>query len=84
LPSLRHALLFVVVVETVGAFQVFDTIYVMTGGGPARASYTLAYAVYDYGFRYFDIGRAAAVGVVLWAVVLLVSLVQRRALERRS
>ncbi|MEV6823985.1 sugar ABC transporter permease [Amycolatopsis sp. NPDC051102] len=82
LPSLRPALFFVLVVETVAAFQVFDTVYVMTGGGPVRASYTLAYAVYDYGFRYFDVGRAAAAGVTLWAIVLLVSLTQRRAFER--
>lgn len=84
LPSLRPALFFVVVVETMSAFQVFDTIYVMTGGGPMRASYTLAYAVYDYGFRYFDIGRAAAVGMVLWAIVLLVSLTQRRVFEQNT
>ena len=82
LPALRPALFFVIVVETVGAFQVFDTVYVMTGGGPVRASYTLAYAVYDYGFRYFDFGRAAAAGVVLWAIALLVSLGQRRAFDR--
>jgi multiple sugar transport system permease protein len=82
LPFLRPALFFVVVIETIGAFQVFDTVYVMTGGGPVRASYTLAYAVYDMGFKHADIGHAAAVGIVLWAVVLLVSLAQRRFLDR--
>ncbi|MEU0881601.1 sugar ABC transporter permease [Lentzea sp. NPDC005914] len=82
LPSLRPAIFFVVVVETIGAFQVFDLIYVMTTGGPARASYTLAYAVYQYGFTYFEVGKAAAAGLVLWAIVLLVSLTQRRAFER--
>lgn len=82
LPSLRPAIFFVVVVETIGAFQVFDTVYVMTSGGPMQSSYTLAYLIYDYGFKYFEIGRAAAAGVVLWAIVLLVSLVQRRAFER--
>jgi multiple sugar transport system permease protein len=84
LPSLRPAMFFVVVVETIGAFQVFDTIYVMTGGGPMQSSYTLAYLVYDYGFKYFEIGKAAAAGLVLWAIVLLVSLTQRRAFERNS
>jgi len=83
LPLLRAPLLFVVVVETIGAFQVFDTVYVMTDGGPMRASYTLAYAIYDYGFEHLTYGRAAAAGVVLWAAILLVSLVQRRALERK-
>ncbi|HEX8865532.1 MAG TPA: sugar ABC transporter permease [Lentzea sp.] len=82
LPSLRPAMFFVVVVETIGAFQVFDLVYVMTTGGPARASYTLAYAVYQYGFTYFEVGKAAAAGLVLWAIVLLVSLTQRRAFER--
>ncbi|WP_410572333.1 carbohydrate ABC transporter permease [Amycolatopsis sp. cmx-4-61] len=82
LPALRPALFFVVVVETVGALQVFDTVYVLTGGGPVRASYTLGYAVYDFGFRYFDVGRAAAAGVAVWAIVLLVSLTQRRAFGR--
>ncbi|KOV84971.1 carbohydrate ABC transporter permease [Nocardia sp. NRRL S-836] len=82
LPFLRPALAFVVVIETIGAFQVFDTVYVMTGGGPVQASYTLAYAVYDYGFRMFDLGHAAAAGIVLWAVVLLVSLTQRRVFGR--
>ncbi|WP_045314022.1 carbohydrate ABC transporter permease [Lentzea aerocolonigenes] len=82
LPSLRPAMFFVVVVETIGAFQVFDLIYVMTTGGPVRASYTLAYAVYQYGFTYFEVGKAAAAGLALWAIVLLVSLTQRRAFER--
>ncbi len=82
LPFLRPALFFVVVIETIGAFQVFDTVYVMTGGGPMRASYTMAYAVYDYGFKHLDLGHAAAAGIVLWAVVLLVSLTQRGVLDR--
>lgn len=84
LPFLRPALFFVVVIETIGAFQVFDTIYVMTSGGPMLASYTVAYAVYDYAFKLFDFGHAAAAGIVLWALVMLVSLTQRRVLDRSS
>ncbi|MGZ3146932.1 carbohydrate ABC transporter permease [Lentzea chajnantorensis] len=78
LPFLRPVLFFVVVVETIGAFQVFDTVFVLTEGGPMRASQVLAYVVYEYGFRLFDLGHAAAAGVVLWAVVLLMALTQRR------
>jgi len=84
LPLLRPALFFVIVIETIGAFQTFDTIYVMTGGGPARASYTLIYGLYDQGFRFFDFGYAATLGVVLFALVLLVSLIQRRLLDREN
>lgn len=84
LPLLRPALFFVLVVETIGAFQVFDTIYVMTGGGPTRASYTLVYGLFDQGFRFFDFGYASTMGVALFLIVLLCSLVQRFLLDRDS
>ncbi|RJL31916.1 carbohydrate ABC transporter permease [Bailinhaonella thermotolerans] len=82
LPLLRPALFFVLVIETITAFQTFDTIYVMTGGGPAKASYTLIYGIYDQGFKFFDFGYAATLGIVLFALVLVVSLIQRRLLDR--
>ncbi|MEU6742732.1 carbohydrate ABC transporter permease [Streptosporangium sandarakinum] len=82
LPLLKPTIFFVVVIETISAFQTFDTVYVMTGGGPARATYTLIYGIYDHGFRSFDFGYAATLGMVLFAIVLIVSLVQRRFLDR--
>lgn len=84
LPLLRPVLFFVLVIETIVAFQVFDTIYVMTGGGPTRASYTLVYGLFDQGFRFFDFGYAATMGVVLFAIILIVSLVQRFVLDREN
>ncbi|HEY3504448.1 MAG TPA: sugar ABC transporter permease [Actinocatenispora sp.] len=77
-PQLKPALFFVVILELVQSFQVFDVIYVMTGGGPVRSSYSLVFFVYDQGFHYFDFGYASAAGVVLFAITLIVSLVQRR------
>lgn len=82
LPLVRPALFFVLVIETIGAFQTFDMIYVMTGGGPSRASYNLIYALYDQGFKFFDLGYAATIGVVLFALVFVVSMIQRRLLDR--
>ncbi|MEU9835771.1 sugar ABC transporter permease [Streptosporangium sp. NPDC048047] len=82
LPLLKPTIFFVMVIETIGAFQTFDTVYVMTGGGPARATYTLIYGIYDLGFRSFDFGYAATWGMVLFAIVLVVSLVQRRFMDR--
>ena len=78
LPQLKPAMFFVVILEIVQSFQVFDVIYVMTGGGPGRSSYSLVFFVYDQGFHYFDFGYASAAGVVLFAITLVVSLVQRR------
>ena len=84
LPLLKPALFFVLVLETVKSFQVFDTIYVMTGGGPVRASYTLTFMIYDQGFGYFDFGYASAAGVVLLVLTLIISLIQRRLVGRAS
>jgi multiple sugar transport system permease protein len=66
------------------SFQVFDTVYVMTGGGPVRASYTLVYALFDQGFRYFDLGYASAIGVALFIMTLVVAAIQRLTLGRES
>ncbi|MFE3449374.1 carbohydrate ABC transporter permease [Nonomuraea sp. NPDC059194] len=82
LPLLKPALFFVLVIETISSFQVFDTIYVMTGGGPAKASYTLIYGIYERGFRFFEFGYAATWGMVLFVIVLAISLIQRRFLGR--
>ncbi|MFC9465557.1 carbohydrate ABC transporter permease [Streptomyces coelicoflavus] len=84
LPLLRPVLFFVLVIETIVGFQVFDTIYVMTGGGPNRASYSLIYFLYDQGFKFLDFGYAAAVGMVLFAIVFILSLIQRRFVEGKD
>lgn len=78
LPQVKPALFFVVILNLIGSFQVFDIIYVMTGGGPVNASYSLVFFLYDQGFHYFDFGYASAAGVVLFAITLIVSLWQRR------
>ncbi|GAA0596694.1 sugar ABC transporter permease [Kribbella sandramycini] len=82
LPQLRPVLFFVLVIETIGSFQVFDAMYVMTGGGPVRSSYSLVYFLYDSGFKYFDFGYASAIGIALFLIVLVISLIQRRLVGR--
>ncbi len=82
LPHLKPSLFFLAVIETTASFQVFDLIFVMTQGGPARGSYTLVYLLYDQGFKYVDYGYAAAIGVALFAMTLVVALIQRRFLGK--
>ncbi|MEW2084480.1 sugar ABC transporter permease [Streptomyces sp. NPDC005283] len=84
LPLLRPVLFFVLVIEAIQAFQVFDAMYVMTAGGPIRASYSLVYFLYDSGFKYFDFGYASAIGLMLFLVVLIFSLIQRRLIGREA
>jgi multiple sugar transport system permease protein len=84
LPVLRPTFFFLAVIETTSAFQVFDVIYVMTQGGPANASYSLVYMLYDQGFRYFDYGYAAAIGVALFIMTLVVALIQRLVIGKQK
>ncbi len=77
LPLLKPVLFFVVVIETIGSFQVFDTMYVMTNGGPVRASYSLVYMLYDESFKFQNFGYAASIGVVLFFITFMVMMLQR-------
>lgn len=81
-PLMRPVIFFVMVIDTIVAFQVFDLIYVMTGGGPARASHTLVFMLYEQGFQFFDFGYAATIGVAIFMIVLVISLIQRIFLDK--
>lgn len=70
-PHVRPIAGIVVLLEFIWNFQHFDTIYVLTNGGPAKATTTLAVDLYQTAFTGFDVGRAGAIGA-LWMVILLV------------
>ncbi len=76
LPLIRPALLFVVVTATSGALTLFIQPYLLTSGGPGDATRTLSELIYDTGFSYLNIGKAAAMSFVLLVVSLLIALVQ--------
>lgn len=78
LPMLRPTLVFVVVVTMIGYFQLFAEPYVMTSGGPLRKTTSLVLLMYEEGFRWWRMGNAAAMAFVLFAVIAVASLIQRR------
>jgi multiple sugar transport system permease protein len=77
LPNLKPVLFFVVVIESIGAFQVFDPMYVMTNGGPIRSSYSLVYMLYDESFKFQNFGYGAAIGMVLFGITAVAMMIQR-------
>jgi multiple sugar transport system permease protein len=77
-PLLRPVVFFVLTLGFIGTFQVFDQIFVMTDGGPAKSTITLGYLIYLEGFRNFAMGYAAAIAVVLFAMIMAIYLLQRR------
>lgn len=84
LPQIAPVLAVVVVLKTVFALKAFDMIVTMTGGGPGRATTTLAYFAYQAGFRDYDMGYAAAISYILTALLVGFSLVYMRLLFRQG
>jgi multiple sugar transport system permease protein len=81
LPLLQPTTFFILVTSLIGAFQVFDVVYVMTGGGPASATTTLVHQIYNAAFKALDMGYAAAMSFVLFGIILVVSLFSYRAMR---
>jgi len=82
IPLLRPTTFFLVIVALIGSFQVFDFINLMTQGGPSNATNVLVYFTYQNGFEYLQLGTAAAVSLVMFAIVLLLSGAATWALNR--
>lgn len=81
IPQLRPILLFALVVSTIWALQIFDTVYIMTRGGPGTATVTMVYFVYTQALQRLEVGPAAAISVVLLLMILALTLVQMRLLR---
>jgi ABC-type sugar transport system permease subunit len=76
LPLLNSTMLFVLVTGVIGSFQVFDTLYVLTQGGPGNSTEVLNLKVYQVAFVDFRLGEAAAMSVLLFGVILIFSIGQ--------
>lgn len=76
-PGLRPTFAFVIIYGLILGFQVFDQIFVMTGGGPVGATESVVFSIYDH-FRDLDLGTTSAIAYVLFLILLAVSVVQLR------
>jgi len=82
-PLLGPTTMFVIVTTFITAFKVFDTVAVMTRGGPMGSSEVLLYAVYLEGFQYFHLGYAATLALIFLAFTLVFSIAQTFILDRK-
>jgi multiple sugar transport system permease protein len=76
------AIFFVIVMSIIGSFQTFDSIYILTQGGPANATMVIVYYLYQNAFQFYKMGYAAAIAYVLFVILFVVTLIQWR-LRRR-
>lgn len=78
IPLLSPTTFFVVVMSIINSFQVFDQIYIMTAGGPARSTSVLVHYLYQNAFEYFKMGYASTIAYVLFFLVFIVTMIQLR------
>jgi len=83
IPLMRPAIFLVVLLGTIGCFQLYDQVKIATNGGPNDATTTVTYLLWREGFRDLNMGYASALGILLFIGIFAVSLVQRRFLDVR-
>jgi multiple sugar transport system permease protein len=81
IPLLRPTIFLVVVLGTIGTLQVFDQVYVMTDGGPLKSTLTPVFLIYTSGFRDFSFGLGSAEAFILFAIIFVFTLIQRRFID---
>jgi multiple sugar transport system permease protein len=83
LPLLTPTLLFLLIVETIRSFQAFDFFYQMMAASPLAAAKVVTIYLYEQGFKSFNLGYAAAIGMVLFVIIFVLTLIQFRATRSR-
>jgi multiple sugar transport system permease protein len=75
-PLLKPTILYAMVMGTIANFQTFSNIYIMTQGGPQFSTTTIAYLVYNTAFRYYDLGLASAMSMVMFGILVALGVLQ--------
>ncbi|WP_241011167.1 carbohydrate ABC transporter permease [Mycobacterium camsae] len=85
-PLIRGAMSFVVVISIIHAFQAFDLVYVLTGanGGPETGTYVLGVMLFQHAFSFLEFGYASALAWVMFAILLVLTVLQLRITRRRA
>lgn len=84
LPLLKPVLLFSMVMNVVGSFQVFGQVYMITRGGPELSTRTLVQYIYDTAFNNYRMGYAAAISWLLFLLIAVFSVIQFRLMREKS
>lgn len=84
LPLLKRTTALVIVLQLIASLRIFDQMYLMTGGGPNRATEVAIHYIYITGFEGYRIGYASALSYVLFVLIMIVSIVQFRLFSRKE
>lgn len=75
-PLISPTTLLVTITTMINAFQVFDQMFLLTSGGPAKKTYTMAIHIYQTAFKSYELGKASTAALILFFVVVAVSVIQ--------
>lgn len=78
IPLISPTTLLVTITTMINAFQVFDQMFLLTSGGPAKKTYTLAIHIYQTAFKQYELGKASAIALIMFVIVVVISAVQFR------
>jgi multiple sugar transport system permease protein len=76
IPMLAPTTFFIMIMSMISSFQVFDLVYVLTSGGPLGSTKVLVFYVYEYAFKFFEMGYASAISYFLFALLFLLTMFQ--------
>ncbi|MEA4884030.1 MAG: sugar ABC transporter permease [Clostridia bacterium] len=74
LPMLKPTIFFLLVTGLIGNFQVFDQMYLLTGGGPNDSTLSYVLSLYNHAFRYYEMGIACSMSYILLSIILIITL----------
>jgi ABC-type sugar transport system permease subunit len=83
-PSLKPIIFFVTVISTMSAFKEFTLMLTMTAGGPIGSTTTLVYMIFEKAFTDLDMGYASAISTILFVIILILTLINKRALDTQQ
>lgn len=75
-PMLAPTTFFIMIMSMISSFQVFDLVYVLTSGGPLGSTKVLVFYVYEYAFKFFEMGYASAISYFLFALLFVLTMIQ--------
>ena len=84
LPGLRNVILILVILETVWWFKEFALVNMMTEGGPLRSTETINIRAFKYGFKFFEFGNAAALGIIIFLICLIIMIIYIKAIPQEE
>ncbi|MDZ4975865.1 ABC transporter permease subunit, partial [Clostridium perfringens] len=75
-PMLSNTTFVVIILLVIEAFNMFESIFIMTGGGPLGSTSTIMYYIYEQGFGNYNMGYASAIAWIFFAVIMVITMIQ--------